>query len=68
MRSEMGERRKVEIASFLRRLLNDLEAGKVVRVALDLQALIQELEEEPSQKHRGAANGSFGTDISEGKP
>jgi hypothetical protein len=42
----MNERQRDELVSFLRRLLNDLEAGKVVRVALDLQALVRELEEE----------------------
>jgi hypothetical protein len=31
-------------AGCLRRMLYDLEAGRIVRVALDLQALIQELE------------------------
>jgi hypothetical protein len=31
-------------AGCLRRMLYDLEAGRIVRVALDLQALIQEIE------------------------
>ena len=41
---EVGEKHENEAISLLRKILNDLEAGKIVRVALDIQALIQDLE------------------------
>ena len=40
----LAEKEREGLASFLRKLLNDLEAGKNVRVALALKALIDELE------------------------
>jgi hypothetical protein len=40
-----GKVEMAEVISVLRKLLIDLEAGKVVRVALDLQTLIQKLED-----------------------
>jgi len=45
-RTEMGmdEKHEAEAISLLRKILSDLEAGKIVRVALDLQTLIQDLE------------------------
>ena len=52
----LDEKEREGLASFLRRLLNDLEAGKNVRVALDLKALINELEyvkEVPSPSSHG---------------
>jgi hypothetical protein len=38
------EKDREGLLSFLHRLLNDLEAGHVVRVALNIQTLIHELE------------------------
>jgi hypothetical protein len=41
---------EIEVISLLRKILVDLEAGKIVRAALDLQALIQELETRPKNQ------------------
>jgi len=49
---QMGEKNEVEAISLLRKILSDLEAGKIVRVALDLQALIQDLETVQKERTR----------------
>ncbi len=46
----LEDRQRDVLVSFLRRVLVDLEDGKVVRVALDLQSLIGELEDQGSVK------------------
>ena len=48
-------------AGCLRRMLYDLEAGRIVRVALDLQALIQELEGQGGERVSGPG-GESGSD------
>ena len=45
MRIVINEGEETEVVSYLRKMLLDLESGRIVRVALDLQALIQQLEE-----------------------
>lgn len=47
------ENRDDEIINTLRKILSDLETGKTIRVALDLQALIQDLENKPCQESQG---------------
>ena len=48
--SSTGKNNEIDITSLLRKLLIDLEAGKVVRVALDLQTLIQNLEQDKQRE------------------
>jgi hypothetical protein len=49
---EKHEKHETEAISLLRKILIDLEAGKIVRVALDLQALIQDLETLQKERNR----------------